>query len=144
MNPSDDDLRSLLTRARTIAVVGLSDKPERDSFQIAQYLQAQGYRIVPVNPAVAEVLGERAYPTLRQVPPDVRIDIADIFRRPDQVGPIVADALARPVGAIWMQTGIRNDEEAAKAEAKGVPVVQDLCLRVVHRRLGLPARPPER
>jgi predicted CoA-binding protein len=140
MNPSDDELRTMLTEARTIAVVGLSDKPERDSYGIAQYLKEQGYRIVPVNPAVSEVLGEKAYPSLLQVPAELRIDIVDIFLRPDQVGPIVNDALARGAGVIWMQTGIRNDEEAAKARARGVPVVQDLCIRVVHRRLGLPAR----
>ena len=137
MNPSDDELRSHLTRARTIAVVGLSDKPERDSNEVARYLQEQGYRIIPVNPAVAEVLGQKSYPSLLAIPATERIDIVDIFRRSDQVGPVVDEALIRGTGAIWMQLGVENPAAAAAAEARDVPVVQNLCIMVAHRRLGV-------
>jgi predicted CoA-binding protein len=132
---SDAATRELLTRARTIAVVGLSDKPERDSNEVARYLRAEGYRIIPVNPALHEVLGEVAYPSVSAIPSDVRIDIVDIFRRSDQVGPIVEEALERGVGAVWMQLGVKNEEAAEQAEAAGVPVRQDLCIMQEHRRL---------
>ena len=141
MTPSDDELRRWLVGARTIAVVGLSDKPERDSNEVARYLQSVGYRVVPVNPMLPEVLGERSYPSISAIPPDVHLDIVDIFRRSDQVPPVVDEAIARGAGAIWMQLGVRHDEAAARAEAAGVPVVQDLCIMVQHRRLRIPPRP---
>jgi predicted CoA-binding protein len=142
MNPPDEVLRGLLERARTIAVVGLSDKPERDSNEVARYLQGQGYRIIPVNPGVSEVLGEKSYPSLLAIPASERLDIVDVFRRSDQVGPIVDEALVRDAGAIWMQLGVENAPAAAAAEARAVPVVQDLCIMVVHRRLHIgPVRP---
>jgi predicted CoA-binding protein len=137
----DAETREMLTHARTIAVVGLSDKPERDSNEIARFLQAQGYRVIPVNPAIQDVLGERAYPTLRAIPSDVRIDIVDIFRRSDQVGPIVEEALERGVGAIWMQLTVSNPPAAELARARGIPVRQDLCIMQEHRRLGIPRGP---
>ncbi len=142
MNPPDAALKEWLTRARTIAVVGLSDKPERDSNEIARYLKSQGYRIVPVNPMLPEVLGERSYPSLSAVPPEIRIDVVDIFRRSDQVPPVVDEAIARGVGGIWMQLGVRSEEAAARARAKGIPVVEDLCIMVQHRRLGVAPLPP--
>ncbi|MCI4349993.1 MAG: CoA-binding protein [Thermoplasmata archaeon] len=138
----DHDLRDLLTRARTIAVVGLSDKPDRDSHQIAEYLQSQGYRIIPVNPKLANVLGATAYPSLSTIPPEVTIDIVDIFRRSEEVGPIVDEAVRRGVGAIWMQLGVRNAEAASIARTHRIPVYEDLCIRVQHRRLKIPPRAP--
>ncbi|HZY91164.1 MAG TPA: CoA-binding protein [Thermoplasmata archaeon] len=140
MAPSDDDLRRLLTGARTIAVVGLSDKPERDSNEVARYLQSVGYRVIPVNPMLTEVLGETSYPSVTTVPPGVTIDILDIFRRSDQVAPVVAEGLERGVGSIWMQLGVENPEAATSAEARGVPVVQNLCIMVQHRRLRIPPK----
>ena len=142
MNPSDAELRRWLETARTIAVVGLSDKPDRDSNDIARYLQGAGYRIVPVNPMVAEVLGERSYPDLASIPPELRLDVVDIFRRSELVPPVIDEALARGVGGIWMQLGVAHPEAAARARAQGVPVVEDLCIKVVHRRLGIPSRTP--
>jgi predicted CoA-binding protein len=139
---TDEGLQHLLTTARTIAVVGLSDKPERDSNEVARYLQSQGYRILPVNPMLPEVLGERAYPSLSALPAGTTVDIVDIFRRSDQVGPVVDEALQIGAGAIWMQLGVVNAEAAAKAELRGVPVVQDLCIMVQHRRLRIPPVPP--
>jgi uncharacterized protein len=138
MNPPDEVLRQILDRARTIAVVGLSDKPERDSNEIARYLQGQGYRIVPVNPMLSEVLGEPAYPTVGAIPSEVRVDVVDIFRRPEQVPPIVEEAVARGVPVVWMQSGISNPEASARGRAAGATVVEDLCIMVQHRRLHIP------
>ncbi len=140
MASGDDELRAILTRASTIAVVGLSEKPERDSHEVARYLRAQGYRIVPVNPAVPEVLGERAYPSLSAIPPGVPVDLAVIFRRGDAVPAVVDEAIARRIPAIWMQLGVAHAEAAAKARAHGIAVVEDTCSMATHRRLGLPAR----
>jgi len=128
-----EDVQRLLKQTKTIAVVGLSDKPDRDSYQIAAYLQQQGYRIIPVNPRATEVLGEKAYPSLRDVPEPV--DVVDIFRRSEDVPPIVADAIAIGAKAVWMQAGIVNEEAAASAEAAGLTVIMDACMRSAHRTL---------
>lgn len=138
MEPSDAELASALAGVRTIAVVGLSDKPERDSHEVARYLQEQGYRIVPVNPTVPEVLGERSYPSLEAIPADVRIDLVDVFRRSDQVPPVVESALRRGVKLIWMQLGVEHAASAEAARAQGATVIENRCLRVEHRRLRIP------
>lgn len=135
MADSDEEIRTLLARARTIAVVGLSDKPNRDSNAVARYLLSQGYDIIPVNPNLTEVLGRRAFPSLRDVPAGQRVDIVDIFRRRDQVGPVVDEAIARGVGAIWMQLGVWNEAAAEEALTHGIPVYQDVCIMQEHRRL---------
>ncbi|MCI4329042.1 MAG: CoA-binding protein [Thermoplasmata archaeon] len=140
MESQDARMRELLTRAETIAVVGLSDKPERDSHQIAAYLRSVGYRVVPVNPVVPDVFGERSYPDLRTIPPEIRVDIADIFRRSDQVGPVVDDAMARHIPTVWMQLGVVNAEATAKARAAGLTVFEDLCIMVQHKRLKIPPK----
>lgn len=142
MTTTDAELRDVLGRATTIAVVGLSDKPERDSNEVARYLQSQGYRIVPVNPMLTEVLGEKSYPSLAAIPSDIHVDIVDVFRRSDQVPPVVDDALARGAKVVWMQLGVEHPEAAAKARAAGVTVFENLCIMVQHRRLrGSLARP---
>ena len=128
-----DDVQRILKQTKTIAVVGLSDKPDRDSYQIASYLQQQGYRIIPVNPRIKEVLGEKAYPSLRDVPDPV--DVVDIFRRSEDVPPIVEDAIAIGAKVVWMQSGIVNEEAAARAEAAGLAVIMDACMRSAHRTL---------
>ncbi len=140
MIPGDERLREILGAARNIAVVGLSDKPERDSNEVARYLKSVGYRIVPVNPMLSEVLGERAYPSLEAIPPDVRIDLVDVFRRSEEVPPIVDQAIARKVPVVWMQLGVRNAEAAKKARQHGLTAIEDLCIMVSHRRLKVPAR----
>lgn len=127
----EDDLQHILTTSRTIAVVGLSPNPDRPSHSIAAYLQGQGYRIIPVNPNAAEVLGERSYPTLRTVPE--RVDVVQIFRKPEDVRPIVEEAIAIGAKAVWMQPDIIHDEAAARARAAGLRVVMDRCLRATHR-----------
>jgi|OM-RGC.v1.021767050 predicted CoA-binding protein len=134
---SDQEIRELLTAARTVAVVGISDDPERDSYMVAEFLQRQGYRIIPVNPRLVnlniQVLGEKPYATLRDVPE--KIDIVDIFRRPETVMPVIEDAIAAGAGAVWMQLSIVNEEAAARAEAAGLKVVMNRCMAVEYRRL---------
>ncbi len=133
MEPVQDELRRLLATTKTIAVVGLSNRPDRPSYEIAAYLQAQGYRIIPVNPTIAEVLGEKSYPSLREIPEPV--DVVQIFRKPEDVPPIVDEAIAISAKAVWMQPGIVNEEAAARAEAAGLQVVMDICMRATHRTL---------
>ncbi|HTP55087.1 MAG TPA: CoA-binding protein [Thermoplasmata archaeon] len=141
MVPTDEEVRALLTRARTIAIVGLSDKPDRDSNEVARYLIGQGYRIVPVNPTVPEILGARSYPSLSAIPSDVRIDVVDIFRRSDQVPPVVDEAIARRAPAVWMQLGVEHAGAAARARAAGAVVLENRCIMVDHRRLKIPPVP---
>ncbi len=134
-NATSGEVREILTRHKTVAVVGLSDKPDRDSHRVAAYLQQAGYRIIPVNPNLSEVLGERAYPSLREVP--VPVDIVDIFRKPDAVPAIVADAIAIGAKVIWMQDGIAHNAAADQARAAGLKVVMSKCMLREHRRRSL-------
>jgi len=133
MPVTGEDVERILTTSKTLAVVGLSDKPDRDSHQIAGYLQQAGYRIIPVNPRVAEALGEKAYPSLRDIPE--RVDVVQIFRRSQDVPPIVDEAIAIGAKVVWMQSGIVHEEAAARAETAGVTVVMDTCMRSAHRAL---------
>ena len=126
-------VRKILESTKTIAVVGLSDKPDRDSHEIASYLQEAGYRIIPVNPTIQETLGEKAYKSLRDVPQ--RIDVVQIFRRPEEVPAIVDDAIAIGAKVVWMQPGTENEEAAERAEAAGLKAVMGACMRSVHRTL---------
>ena len=135
MTPSEEELRALLRRARTIAVVGLSPKPSRPSHSVARYLQAEGYTIVPVNPGHAEILGERSYPTLTAAAADQKIDVVDVFRRSELAGAVVDEALPLKPLLIWLQQGVLDPAAAARADAAGVPFVMDRCLAVEHRLL---------
>jgi len=137
MSSTDADLARILATCRTVAIVGLSDKPDRDSNEVARYLRSQGYRIVPVNPAVPEVLGERSYPSLAAVPSDVAVDLVVIFRRPEAVPAVVDEAIARGVRAVWMQLGIEHPAAARRAREHGLAVVENACTMATHRRLGL-------
>lgn len=128
-------LRALLRDVRTIAVVGLSPKAERPSYGVARYLQGAGYRIVPVNPGHAEILGERSYPTLAAAARDHTIDVVDVFRRSEQAGAVVDDAIAIHPRLIWLQQGVMDPAAQARAEAAGIPCVMDRCLAVEHRLL---------
>ena len=124
---SDKDLINLFKSAKTIAVVGLSNNRMRASFGVSRFLQRQGYRVIPVNPNETEVLGERAYASVKEVPEQV--DIVDIFRRSSAVPEVVEDALQKPgVRCIWMQEGVLNQEAARKAQSAGIPVVMDRCI----------------
>ena len=133
--PSSEEIGELLRTARTIAVVGLSDNPERASHYVAAYLQQHGYRIIPVNPAISSVLGEKAYARLRDVPEQV--DLVDIFRKPEFVPEVVDDAIAIGAKAVWMQEGIVNTAGADKARAAGLQVVMDRCILKEHMAHGL-------
>jgi uncharacterized protein len=133
--PSDTTLRSILDQARTIAVVGLSSKTHRDSNGVARFLQHRGYKVVPVNPNETEVLGEKAYPSLLDVPTDVPIDIVDVFRKAEETPPIAEDAVSAGARVLWLQEGIVNDEARRIAEEGGLTVVMDLCIRTTKARL---------
>jgi predicted CoA-binding protein len=124
--------QQILESCHTIAVVGLSSNPVRPSYEIAQFMQRQGYQIIPVNPQEVEVLGEKCYARLEDVP--VKIDCVDVFRRPEFVPEIVESAIAIGAKAVWLQLGIRHEEAIAKAEAAGLLAVQDRCLLIEHRR----------
>ncbi len=133
--PSDATLRSILNQARTIAVVGLSSKPHRDSYGVARYLQDRGYRVVPVNPNETEVLGETAYPSVLDVPTDVAIDIVDVFRKAEETPSVAEQAVSSGARVLWLQEGIVNDEARRIAEEGGLTVVMDLCIRTTTARL---------
>jgi uncharacterized protein len=123
---NDIELAKLLREAKTIAVIGLSSNPVRPSFGVSRFLQRQGYRIIPVNPNETEVLGERAYASVRDIPEQV--DIINIFRRPARVPEVIDDAILKGARCIWMQEGVVNHEAAKKAEGAGMPVVMDRCI----------------
>ncbi len=132
-----DEIDRILTETRTVAVVGMSPRPDRPSHYVAKYLMEQGYEIIPVNPQVDEVLGLRSFPDLTAIPHDV--DLVDIFRRSNQVPPIVDEAIGIGAKFIWMQDGVIHDGAAARARAAGLPVVMDNCtLREHSRRYGGP------
>jgi predicted CoA-binding protein len=132
INP-EAQLQEILERSKTIAVVGLSPDEARDSHQVAAYMQRHGYRVIPVNPNVIEVLGERAYASLREVP--LPIDLIDVFRRPEFVPAIVEDAIAVQAPALWLQLGVVHEAAARRARQAGIEVVMDRCLMVEHGRL---------
>jgi hypothetical protein len=131
---SAEEITEILRSAKTIAVVGLSDKPDRDSHRVAAYLQRAGYRIIPVNPAISETLGVKAVATLREI--NEPVDVVDIFRKPDAVPPIVDDAIAIGAKVVWMQDGIVHNEAAEKARAAGLRVVMSRCMLRDHRTMG--------
>ena len=133
--PTDVELRSILGDAETIAVVGLSSKPWRESHSVSEFLQRRGYRIVPINPKESEVLGEKAYPTLIDVPKDVRIDVVDVFRRASDTPPVARDAVEVGAKVLWLQEGIVNDEARQIAEDAGLTVIMGVCTRAETRRL---------
>lgn len=134
---TDDFLREILTTARTIAVVGASREFKRPSHAITRFLISHGYTVIPVNPHLnrENLFGQPSYDSLAQVPGP--IDIVDIFRRSEVVGPIVDEAISVKAKVVWMQLGIRDDAAAARAEAAGLKVVMNRCIRIEHRRLGI-------
>jgi len=133
--PRAERIPYIFNNCRTIAVVGLSPKPHRASFDVSRYMQAAGYRIIPVNPNATEVLGEKAYATLKDAAQHEKIDLVNCFRNSEDIPPIVDEAIAIGAKAVWMQLGVSNDAAAAAAEAAGLLVVQDRCLKIDHRVL---------
>jgi predicted CoA-binding protein len=134
-SPEDRELRALLGNSRVIAVVGLSSKPHRPSHEVAEYLQRNGYRIIPVNPNETEVLGERAYPSLADIPGDVHVDVVDVFRRAEFTPEVARAAVAIGAHALWLQEGIVNEEAARIATDAGLDVVMGICMMTTDRRL---------
>src|SRR5580765_6562676 len=137
-NPPADQLKALLTDATTIAMVGASSNPDKESHGIMRKLLSVGYRVIPVNPRETEVLGERAYPSLIDVPE--RIDIVDVFRRAEDTPSIADDAVTIGAKALWLQTSIVNEDAAAGAKAGGLMVVMDLCIGATHSLLQVPRK----
>ncbi len=129
----ENQIINILKTARTIAVVGLSSNPEKDSYPIAQYLQQQGYRIIPVNPTATEILGEKVYPDLLSISDPV--DVVQVFRPQEAIPPIMQQAIQIKAKVVWMQSGITNPEAAQAGRAAGLEVVEDRCMRVDHRFL---------
>jgi uncharacterized protein len=133
----EDRVLELLRNAKTIAVIGLTDDPGKPSYGVSQYLQSKGYHVVPVNPKLKEVLGERAYPSLTEAARAEKIDVVDVFRRADAVPAIVDEVLALKIPALWLQETVVNEEAARKAREAGVLVVMDKCILKEHARYGL-------
>jgi predicted CoA-binding protein len=128
-------IRQSLANCKTIAVVGLSPKPHRDSFRVAKYMQDHGFHIVPINPNAHEVLGEKAYASLTEAAQHERIDMVNCFRNSEDIPPIAAEAIAIGAKSLWLQLGVVNDDAAQQATNAGLVVVQDLCLMVEYARL---------
>ena len=135
VNPEDRELRALLGEVHTIAVVGLSSRPGRPSFEVATYLADHGYRIVPVNPNETEVLGERAYGSLLEIPRDLVIDVVDVFRRASETPEVARQAVAIGAKVLWLQEGIVSEEAAEIASAGGIEVIMGVCIKHVRERL---------
>ena len=132
---STDQVRELLSRVKTIAVVGLSSNPMRPSFGVSQYMQGKGYRIIPVNTNESSVLGEKAYASLSEIPD--RIDMVDVFRRPEFVSEIVDEVIRLKIPALWLQEGVVDEAAASKAREAGITVVMDRCILKEHRARAL-------
>lgn len=129
-----ESIAHILANHRNVAVVGLSPRPHRDSFGVARYMQAQGWRIVPINPLATEILGEKAYPTLTEAARVESIELVNVFRNSADVPPVVDEAIAIGAKAIWLQLGVQHEAAEEKARAAGLLVVQDKCLKVEHAR----------
>jgi len=123
----------ILNSSRVVAIVGLSPKPDRPSYRVASYLKEKGYKIIPVNPAVKQILGETSYPNLVSIPE--RVDVVDIFRRPEEVPAIVNEAIKIGAEAVWMQEGVINEQAASEAKEAGLLVVMNKCMRKEHQKL---------
>jgi len=136
---SDKEMKEILLSARTVASVGLSSNQEKESYWIVSYLKEQGYRIFPVNPTATEILGEKAYPDLASIPE--KVDVVQVFRKTEDVPPVVDEAIKIGAKVVWMQEGIRHEEAARKARAAGLQVIMDACMRATHRRLMIGPKP---
>jgi predicted CoA-binding protein len=132
---NDHEMRDMLSRIKTIAVVGISPKEDRPSYIVASYLKSKGYRILPVRPDGNMILGEKVYSNLMEIPKEIEVDVVDIFRKSDEVLPIVEEAIQRGAKVIWMQEGVISPEAGLRAERAGLKVVMDRCIKKEHQRL---------
>jgi hypothetical protein len=131
----DKELKETLSNSKTIAIVGISPREDRPSYRVASYLQSKGYRIVPVRPDGDAILGEKVYHSLTEIPGEVQIDVVDIFRKSEDVLPVVHEAIQRGAKVIWMQEGVTHEEAARKARQAGMKVFMDCCMKKEHQRL---------
>lgn len=136
-NPSKDEIKNILKRTKTIAVIGLSPKPKRPSYIVAKAMQKYGYQVIPVRPAVDEVLGEKAYADLASIPESLRsqIDMVDVFMSPDKIAPIIDACIEMKVPIVWLQEEVVNEAEALRAQAAGITVVMDQCVYKDYQQL---------
>jgi len=131
----DEELKEIFKNGKTVAVVGISPKEDRPSFRVAAYLQSKGYRIIPVRPDGDTILGEKIYRTLMEIPKEIEIDVVDIFRKSEEVPPIVEEAIRRGAKIVWMQEGVIHQKAGEEAERAGLKVVMDRCIKKEHQRL---------
>jgi len=136
---NEQEMKEILLSAKIIASFGLSSSDEKESYWIVAYLKEQGYKIIPVNPKATEILGEKAYPDLESIPE--KVDVVQVFRKSEDVPPVVDSAIAIGAKVVWMQEGIVNEEAAKKAREAGLQVVMDACMRATHRRLMIGKKP---
>jgi len=131
----EQEIKETLSNSKTVAVVGISPREDRPSYVVASYLKSKGYRIIPVRPDGEEILGEKVYHQLMEIPEEIEVDVVDIFRRSEDVPPIVEEAIRRGAKVIWMQEGVIHPEAGAKAEKAGLKVVMDRCMKKEYERL---------
>jgi predicted CoA-binding protein len=131
----DQEIKEVLRSSKTVAVIGISPKEDRPSYGVASYLKSKGYRIIPVRPDGDKILGEKVYHSLTEIPREIEIDVVDIFRKSEDVPPVVDEAIHRRAKVVWMQEGVINQEARAKAEKAGLKVVMDRCMKKDHQRL---------
>jgi len=131
----DEELKDTLRNLKTVAVIGISPKEDRPSYIVASYLKSKGYRIIPVRPDGEEILGEKIYRRLSEIPKEIGVDVVDIFRRSEEVPPIVEEAIQRGAKVVWMQEGVIHKEAGEKAEKAGLKVAMDRCMKKEHQRL---------
>jgi predicted CoA-binding protein len=131
----EEEIKDILSAYKTVAVVGISPKEDRPSYMVASYLKSKGYRIIPIRPDGDMIIGEKVYHSLQEIPKEIEVDVVDIFRKSEDVPPIVEEAIQRRAKVVWMQEGIFNVESAVKAERAGLKVVMDLCIKKEHQRL---------
>lgn len=131
----DEEIKDILRNFKTVAVVGISPKEDRPSYTVASYLKSKGYRIIPVRPDGDEILGEKVYHSLSEIPKEIKVEVVDIFRRSEDVPPVVEEAIQQGAKAVWMQEGVIHKEAAEKAEKAGLKVVMDRCMKKEHQRL---------
>jgi predicted CoA-binding protein len=136
---NEQEMKDILLAVNTIASVGVSSNPDKESYRVVSYFKGQGYRIIPVNPTAAEILDEKAYPDLSSVPE--KVDLVQVFRKPEDVPPVVEEAIKVGAKVVWMQEGIVNEEAAQKAREAGLQVVMDACMRAAHRHFMIGPKP---
>jgi hypothetical protein len=131
----DQEIKEMLQNIKTIAVIGISPKEDRPSYIVASYLKSKGYRVIPVRPDGEEILGEKVYRSLSEIPKEITVDVVDIFRKSEEVPPIVEEAIQQGIKVVWMQEGVIHKEAGEKAEMAGSKVIMDRCIKKEHQRL---------